>query len=98
MEDDIDQHVLWVPVREIPGGAVTVRTGRSPGAERVGIGFSSEAGLRLALGAGHGSVRLAGGALRALLLPLGVTRFEVDPVVLDPALLRLGERLVGSAA
>ncbi len=98
MEDDIDEQVLWVPVKETSCGALAVRTGRAPGSGRVGIGFTSRSALLLALGSGQPSVRLAGGALRALLLPLGVARIEVDPVILDPALLRLGERLVGSAA
>jgi hypothetical protein len=73
--------LLVVPVHAGPGMA-SLRCGRLPGGERVGIAFTSPAGLAEVMGAGQPWIRLSAPAMRDILAPLGVTRIQVDPGVI----------------
>lgn len=73
--------LLVVPVHTGPGMA-SLRCGRLPGGERVGIAFTSQAGLAEVMGAGQPWIRLSAPAMRDMLAPLGVTRIQVDPGVI----------------
>ncbi|HEX2314362.1 MAG TPA: SAV_915 family protein [Thermomonospora sp.] len=69
---------------------MTLRTGRLPEGERVGLAFSTHADLVRVFGPEQEWVRLSPPALRALLGPLGVTRIHVDVRgALDPVVLSL---------
>ncbi|WP_433337827.1 SAV_915 family protein [Spirillospora sp. CA-294931] len=56
-----------------------IRTGRLAVGERVGVGFTSRAGLAAVFGPRHPSIALHLRALRALLAPRGITRVQIDP-------------------
>jgi hypothetical protein len=73
--------LLVVPVHTGPGTA-SLRCGRLPGGERVGIAFTSQAGLAKVMGADQPWIRLSAVAMRDMLAPLGVTRIQVDPGVI----------------
>jgi hypothetical protein len=68
-----------VPVRASAAGALALRTGRLLTGERIGLAFTSEASLLLALGPSQQWVRLGYGAMRDMLDPLGITHVRVDP-------------------
>ncbi|MDX2972275.1 hypothetical protein PWY87_15835 [Kribbella solani] len=70
---------LVVPVR-CAGEIATLRVGRLPDGTRVGIAFSTPAGLRVAAGAQEW-MRLSEDSLRELLVPLGVHRIQLDPTM-----------------
>jgi hypothetical protein len=72
-------HTYLVPVRDSRAGTVSLQTGRLISGERVGLAFTSEASLLMTLGPSQQWIRLAPGALRAMLAPLGVTCVRVDP-------------------
>ncbi|MFB9837228.1 SAV_915 family protein [Actinoallomurus acaciae] len=72
--------LMVVPVRS-GSGTVSLRCGRLPGGERVGIAFTTEARLVEAMGADQAWIRIHERAMRAMLAPLGVTRLQVDPRV-----------------
>ena len=72
-------HPYFVPVRESKAGTLSLQTGRLISGERVGLAFTSEASLLMTLGPSQQWIRLAPGALRAMLAPLGVTSVRVDP-------------------
>ena len=73
--------LLVVPVHARPGMA-SLRCGRLPGGERVGIAFTSQAGLAEVMGADQPWIRVSAAALRDMLARLGVTRIQVDPGVI----------------
>ncbi|GIG70957.1 SAV_915 family protein [Phytomonospora endophytica] len=82
--DDPD-HVRYVPVRPARlVDAVVVRTGRLPDGGRVGIAFSRLDLLAAAMGDSQRWIRLSDSALRSMLTPLGITRTQLDPVLVAP--------------
>jgi hypothetical protein len=72
-------HTYLVPVHESRAGTLSLLTGRLISGERVGLAFTSEALLLMTLGPSQQWIRLAPGALRAMLEPLGVTCVRFDP-------------------
>ena len=76
---------MAVPVRTGPG-TVALRCGRVPTAERVGIAFTTEARLAAVMGPDQPWIYLNDQALRAILGPLGVTRIQVDPDLVEASL------------
>ena len=68
-----------VPVRTSSAGALALRTGRLLTGERIGLAFTSEASLLLAMGPSQQWVRLGYGAMRDMLAPLGVRHIRIDP-------------------
>ncbi|GAA4628845.1 hypothetical protein GCM10023196_046910 [Actinoallomurus vinaceus] len=72
---------LFVPVRRSSAGTLTLLTARLPAGPRVGVAFTGLAALRAASGPTQEWVRLSEHALRGLLLPLGVDRIQIDPVL-----------------
>ncbi|MET8306262.1 SAV_915 family protein [Micromonospora sp. NPDC005173] len=79
--------IYAVPVRELPGRLVgTVRTGRSPQGQRVGIAFTRPELLVAAMGADQAWEELCESALRGMLRPLGIDRIQVDPLLVAPPL------------
>jgi len=72
-------HPYFVPVRESKAGTLSLRTGRLISGECVGLAFTSEASLLLTLGPSQQWIRLAPGALRVMLAPLGISCVRVDP-------------------
>ena len=72
-------HTCLVPVRESRTGTLSLQTGRLISGERVGLAFTSEASLLMTLGPSQQWIRLAPGALRAMLAPLGITCVRFDP-------------------
>ncbi|MGC4768544.1 SAV_915 family protein [Micromonospora sp. DT44] len=79
--------IYAVPVRELPGRPVgTVRTGRTPQGERVGIAFTRSDLLVTAMGADQPWEELCESALRGMLRPLGIDRIQVDPLLVAPPL------------
>ena len=63
----------------------SLRCGRLPTGERVGIAFTTEERLTGTMGPDQERIHLHERALRAMLRPLGVTRIQVDPRVLAPS-------------
>jgi hypothetical protein len=70
--------LLVVPVLTGPGAA-SIQCGRLPTGQPVGIAFTSEARLAEVMGAGRPWIHLSEPAIKEMLLPLGVTRIQVDP-------------------
>jgi hypothetical protein len=70
---------FFVPVAASKAGTLALRTGRLCSGERVGLAFTSEASLLLALGPAQQWIHLGGYALRDMLAPLGVEQVRVDP-------------------
>ncbi|MFY1594766.1 SAV_915 family protein [Micromonospora sp. WMMD737] len=61
--------------------ALTVRTARLPDGQRVGLAFSSSQQLAGAMGPEQEWTLLCESALRTMLRPLGITRIQVDPLL-----------------
>ena len=61
-----------------------LQTGRLPDGRRVGIAFITLAQLRAASGPRQEWMRLREDTLRELLADLGVTRIQLDPVLVGP--------------
>lgn len=80
MEDA--EQPLFIPVRRSAAGAVTPLTARLPEGPRVGIAFSSLEALQAAARPAQEWIRLAEAALRGLLVPLGIVRIQIDPVLI----------------
>ncbi|SCE74474.1 hypothetical protein GA0070612_0696 [Micromonospora chokoriensis] len=79
--------IYAVPVRDLPGRMVrTVRTGRSPQGQRVGIAFTRPELLVTAMGADQQWEELCESALRGMLCPLGIDVIQVDPLLVAPPL------------
>jgi hypothetical protein len=72
-------NTFFVPVRESKAGTLALQTGRLRTGERVGLAFTTEESLLLAMGSSLQWVRLGGQALRDMLAPLGVRHIRVDP-------------------
>ena len=68
-----------VPVQTSKAGTLALRTGRLLTGERVGLAFTSEASLLLAMGPSAQWARLGYRAMRDMLAPLGVMRLRIDP-------------------
>jgi hypothetical protein len=64
--------------------ALVNRTGRQPRGRRVGIVFTRPDRLMAAMGEGQQWMRLSEPALRASLLPLGISGIQVDPILVGP--------------
>src|ERR1700743_1384222 len=75
---------LVVAVHAGPGMA-SLRCGRLPGGERVGIAFTSQAGLAKVMGADQPWIRLSGPAMRDMLAPLAVPGTQVARGVIAAA-------------
>jgi hypothetical protein len=79
--------IYAVPVRDLPGRMVrTVRTGRSPQGQRVGIAFTRPELLVTAMGTDQQWEELCESALRGMLRPLGIDVIQVDPLLVAPPL------------
>lgn len=79
--------IYAVPVRDLPGRLVrTVRTGRTPQGQRVGIAFTRPELLVTAMGADQQWEELCESALRGMLRPLGIDVIQVDPLLVAPPL------------
>ncbi len=61
-----------------------LQTGRLPDGPSVGIAFTTLALLRAATGPRQQWIRVSEDALRELLAPLGITRIQLDPVLVGP--------------
>lgn len=82
--------IFAVPVRDLPGRLIrTVRTGRSPQGQRVGIAFTRPELLVAAMGAEQQWEELCEPALRGMLRPLGISVIQVDPLLVAPPLDRV---------
>jgi hypothetical protein len=68
-----------VPVRTSKAGVLALRTGRLLTGERIGLAFTSEASLLLAMGPSQQWTRLGYGAMLDMLAPLGVRHVRIDP-------------------
>ncbi|HEY4465171.1 MAG TPA: SAV_915 family protein [Streptosporangiaceae bacterium] len=79
-ERGADRRMLYVPVHTCAGGTVSIRTGRLPSGQAVGLGFTSPARLAMVFGEWHPWIQLHLGALHAMLEPLGVTLVRIDPL------------------
>ena len=73
------RHTLFVPVQAGQAGALSLRTGRLPSGERVGLAFTSETALSQTLGPAQQWIQLAAPALADMLAPLGVEHIRIDP-------------------
>jgi hypothetical protein len=73
------RNTFFVPVRESKAGTLALRTGRLPSGERVGLAFTSAAGLAATLGPAQQWAELGEQALKDMLAPLGVEQVRVDP-------------------
>ncbi|MFF0150085.1 SAV_915 family protein [Micromonospora sp. NPDC005203] len=79
--------IYAVPVRDLPGRLVrTVRTGRSPQGQRLGIAFTRPELLAAAMGPDQPWEELCESALRRMLRPLGIDVIQVDPLLVAPPL------------
>lgn len=86
-------NTFLVPVRTTSAGTLALRTGRLLNGQRVGLAFSSEASLLLALGPAQAWVPLSPPALRDMLAPLGIRHFRIDPHPASELMTRSGESL-----
>ena len=86
-------NTFLVPVRTTSAGTLALRTGRLLNGERVGLAFTSEASLLLALGPSQAWVPLSPPALRVMLAPLGIRHFRIDPHPAGELMTRRGESL-----
>ncbi|HUK69082.1 MAG TPA: SAV_915 family protein [Streptosporangiaceae bacterium] len=77
--------VMVVPVRTRSGMA-SLRCGRLPTGERVGIAFTTQARLTRAMGADQAWILLNDATMKAMLAPLGVTGVQVDPGLISAGL------------
>ena len=68
-----------VPIRPSKAGVLSLRTGRLLTGERIGLAFTSEASLLLAMGPSQQWARLGYGAMRGMLSPLGIKHVRIDP-------------------
>lgn len=73
------RQILYIPVRSCAAGVVSIRTGRLPSGQAVGLAFSTPDRLAVVFGPSQPWIRLHASALRGVLQPLGITRFRVDP-------------------
>ena len=73
------RHTLFVPVQAGRAGALSLRTGRLPSGELVGLAFTSETALSQTLGPAQQWIHLAAPALAGMLAPLGVEHIRIDP-------------------
>ena len=71
--------IYLVPVRTTKAGTLALRTGRLLTGERIGLAFTSEASLLLAMGPAQEWARLGYGAMRDMLAPLGIQNVRIDP-------------------
>jgi hypothetical protein len=65
-------------LRAEQGDQISLRCGRLPTGERVGIAFT-ETGLIKVMGRDQAWIRLSDGAMKTMLAPLGIRRIQVDP-------------------
>jgi len=72
--------LLHVPVSVCSMNIVTIRTGRLSSGERIGLGFTSAAGLAAVFGPGQAWIVIHLRALHEMLACLGITIVQVDPV------------------
>jgi len=79
MDAKRERRPFFVPVRASQAGPLALLTGRLPSGQRIGLAFTSEASLLSALGPWQRWVRLCEGALRDMLIPLGVDHIRIDP-------------------
>ena len=86
-------NTFLVPVRTTSAGTLALRTGRLLNGQRVGLAFTSEASLLLALGPSQAWVPLSPPALRDMLAPLGIKQFRIDPHPASELTTRSGEPL-----
>ena len=70
--------LMVVPVRT-GSGMVSLRCGRLPTGERVGIAFTTETALIKVMGRDQAWIVLGHGAMKTMLAPLGIRRIQVDP-------------------
>lgn len=63
---------------------VSLRSGRLPTGERVGIAFSTESRLRQVMGASQRWILISESAMKAMLAPLGIVHVQVDPGLIAP--------------
>ena len=70
--------MFLVPVRTTKAGTLALHTGRLLTGERVGLAFTSEASLLLAMGPSQEWTRLGYPAIRDMLAPLGIKNVRVD--------------------
>jgi hypothetical protein len=79
---DVPLQPYFVPVCTAgDADTLVIRTGRQPRGTRVGIAFTRADRLVAAMGKGQQWTRLSESALRALLLPLGISGIQVDPIL-----------------
>ena len=71
--------MFLVPVRTSKAGTLALRTGLLLTGERVGLAFTSEASLLLAMGPSQQWTRLGYAAMRDMLSPLGIKNVRIDP-------------------
>lgn len=84
MEGDCCQTPLVVPVfvsTICDTGCLVVRLAHRPDGTRVAPAFTTLGGMYAAVGRDQAYVLLAESALRELVAPLGVTRLQIDPVL-----------------
>jgi hypothetical protein len=75
------QRILYyVPVHACASGTTSIRTGRLPSGQAIGLGFTTPARLAMVFGASHPWIRLPLGALHAMLEPRGITLVRIDPL------------------
>jgi hypothetical protein len=72
--------LYFVPVRQSRCGTLALCTGRLVDGEHVGIAFSSAAALVATLGPRQPWIHLTMGALREMLVPIGVAEVRIDPL------------------
>lgn len=85
---DEAQQPLYVPVRQADDGTLHPQIARLPEGPRTGVAFTSAAALAQACRPGQPWTRLSEAMLRALLSPVGITRIQVDPVLIAADLAR----------
>jgi hypothetical protein len=79
---------FFVPVRQAADGIATPQLARLPEGPRTGLAFTSDAALAAACRPGQPWIRVSEPMLRGLLGPLGITRIQVDPVLIVADLAR----------
>jgi hypothetical protein len=82
MMDEVDDRLLYVPVRTSRYGSIALKTGRLASGERIGLAFTSEAALASTLGPEQQWTRLANWLVPRMFAEIGTTEVRIDPLPL----------------
>jgi hypothetical protein len=84
-KNEFGERSLFVPVHLRPHGSLTLRTGRLPSGERIGIAFTSRLALAATLGPRQSWIPMRADLVALLYAGVGIEQTRVDPLPLRTA-------------